>query len=59
MYFIKAGVAQLAEQRIRNAQAGGSIPLSGTIQVPDKLQKSQMNGTYCQLFIILFIHTIY
>ena len=31
MLVIKAGVAQLAEQRIRNAQAGGSIPLSGTI----------------------------
>jgi hypothetical protein len=59
MCFVKAGVAQLAEQRIRNAQAGGSIPLSGTIQVPENLHKSQMNGAYYQLFIILFIHTAY
>ena len=28
--FAIAGVAQLVEQRIRNAQVGGSIPLSGT-----------------------------
>ena len=27
---INAGVAQLVEQRIRNAKVGGSIPLSGT-----------------------------
>jgi hypothetical protein len=26
-----AGIAQLVEQRIRNAKVGGSIPLSGTI----------------------------
>jgi hypothetical protein len=26
-----AGIAQLVEQRIRNAWVGGSIPLSGTI----------------------------
>jgi hypothetical protein len=25
-----AGIAQLVEQRIRNAKVGGSIPLSGT-----------------------------
>ncbi len=27
---VNAGVAQLVEQRIRNAKVGGSIPLSGT-----------------------------
>ena len=27
----KAGIAQLVEQRIRNAKVGGSTPLSGTI----------------------------
>ena len=27
----QAGVAQLVEQRIRNAKVGGSTPLSGTI----------------------------
>ena len=27
-----AGVAQLVEQRIRNAKVGGSIPLTGTIK---------------------------
>ena len=27
----RAGVAQLVEQRIRNAWVGGSIPFSGTI----------------------------
>ncbi len=27
--FAIAGIAQLVEQRIRNAQVGGSIPLSG------------------------------
>lgn len=26
-----AGIAQLVEQRIRNAKVGGSTPLSGTI----------------------------
>ena len=29
--FLVAGVAQLVEQRIRNAKVGGSIPLTGTI----------------------------
>ena len=29
--FAIAGIAQLAEQRIRNAWVGGSNPLSGTI----------------------------
>ena len=29
---VVAGVAQLVEQRIRNAKVGGSIPLTGTIK---------------------------
>ena len=28
---VVAGVAQLVEQRIRNAKVGGSIPLTGTM----------------------------
>ena len=28
-----AGVAQLVEQRIRNAKVGGSIPLTGTMKL--------------------------
>ena len=28
---ITAGIAQLVEQRIRNAKVGGSTPLAGTI----------------------------
>ena len=30
-----AGVAQLVEQRIRNAKVSGSIPLSGTNKISD------------------------
>ena len=33
LYLVKAEVAQLAEQRIRNAWVGGSIPLFGTKQI--------------------------
>lgn len=35
--FVDAGVAQLVEQRIRNAKVGGSIPLTGTITRFQKL----------------------
>ena len=31
-YMSDAGLAQLVEQRIRNAWVGGSIPLTGTIK---------------------------
>ncbi len=31
MKTLVAGVAQLVEQRIRNAKVGGSIPLTGTM----------------------------
>ena len=33
----QAGVAQLVEQRIRNAKVGGSTPLSGTTVTPTYL----------------------
>ena len=33
----QAGVAQLVEQRIRNAKVGGSTPLSGTTVTPPYL----------------------
>ena len=29
-FSVRAGIAQLVEQRIRNAKVGGSTPLSGT-----------------------------
>ncbi len=35
--FNVAGIAQLVEQRIRNAWVGGSIPLSGTIFLNNSL----------------------
>lgn len=34
---IFAGVAQLAEQLIRNQQVGGSSPLTGTISKNDRI----------------------
>ncbi len=33
-----AEIAQLVEQRIRNAKVGGSIPLFGTNKIKDLLQ---------------------
>ena len=30
---LRAGIAQLVEQRIRNAKVGGSTPLAGTISL--------------------------
>ena len=32
----QAGVAQLAEQRFRKPQVGGSIPLAGSTNIPDE-----------------------
>ncbi len=46
----------MAEQRIRNAQAGGSIPLSGTIY-RNYLLSGQEYGVSCQLIIPYLTHT--
>ena len=40
-----AGVAQLVEQRIRNAKVGGSTPLSGTIPLFEEAQSRA--GLFC------------
>ena len=44
----QAGVAQLVEQRIRNAKVGGSTPLSGTITI-----QNLVNQNPCWRFLTL------
>jgi hypothetical protein len=40
-----AGVAQLVEQRIRNAKVEGSTPSTGTIRTSPPLQRERFTGS--------------
>ena len=47
---VVAGVAQLVEQRIRNAKVGGSIPLTGTKVISTTEQSPDFSGLFVYVY---------
>jgi hypothetical protein len=55
---IFAGVAQLVEQRIRNAKVVGSTPISGTKYTSNKIPYSQKSPVNTGFFVVRVSSTV-